>query len=79
MAVADSALNINLTTYVPFAQTPITFDMGQMDDMTGAIFLDRKTIGAFEFIPAIPIYSPPAGSGLSTPGSYIPPAGTGLN
>jgi hypothetical protein len=78
-AVADSALNINLTTYVPFAQTPITFDVGELDDRTGTIFLDRKTIGAYEFVPPIPIYSPPAGSGLSTPGGYTPPPGTGLN
>ncbi len=64
-AVADSALNINLTTYVPFAQTPITFNVGILDDMTGSLFLDRKTIGAFEFVPATPIYTPPAGTGLN--------------
>jgi hypothetical protein len=79
IAVADSAMNINLTNYIPFAQTPITFDLGQMDDMTGSLFFDRKTIGAFEFVPSLPIYSPPAGSGLSTPGSFMPSAGTGLN
>ncbi|HEX4055856.1 MAG TPA: hypothetical protein VHX86_16455 [Tepidisphaeraceae bacterium] len=79
MDVADSALNINLTTYVPFAQTPITFDVGLLDDMTGDVFLDRKTIGAYEYVPPIPIYAPPPGSGLSTGDSYTPPAGTGLN
>jgi hypothetical protein len=64
-AVADSAMNINLTTYIPFAQTPITFDLGTLDDMTGTIFLDRKTIGAYEFGPMRPVYVPPPGTGLN--------------
>lgn len=79
MAVADSAMNINLTTYVSFAQTPITFDVGELDDMTGEVFLDRKTIGAYEYVPPTPIYSPPPGSGLSTTGGYTPPPGAGLS
>lgn len=58
-------MNVNLTTYVPFAQTPITFDLGTLDDMTGSIFLDRKTIGAYEYGPTRPVYVPPPGTGLN--------------
>jgi hypothetical protein len=65
IAVADSAMNINLTTYVPFAQTPITNDIGMLDDMTGTVYTDRRTIGVYQYVAPSRQYAPPPGTGLS--------------